>query len=424
MEDNFKSLNIDENIINALRLQGIKEPTPIQSKAIPVCLENKDVVAESETGSGKTLAYVLPIFKKVEASKRENQVIILTPTHELAVQVHKVIDKLSKDSNMGITSMTIIGNVNIKRQVEKLKEKPHIIIGSSGRILELIKMKKIAAHTVKTIIIDECDKLLDENNEKMTKAVIKTTLRERQVLCFSATVTDEVLKFSKENMKEPVVLKEEQKSIANKNIEHMYFVCERRDKILMIRKLIASLQPKKAIGFINNSNGINVIADKLRYHGIKAEGISGENFKAERKKSMDAFIQGKSNVLVSSDLTSRGLDIRGVTHIINLDIPENEMDYIHRAGRCGRGQNSGVCASIITENEKPMITKIKNKFSIDIDLKELYFGNVVNEEQKKSISEIVDIPKKKKVKKQNKNNEKITNNKNTYEKSKYWNKKK
>ena len=424
MEDNFKSLNIDENIINALRLQGIKEPTPIQSKAIPVCLENKDVVAESETGSGKTLAYVLPIFKKVEASKRENQVIILTPTHDLAVQVHKVIDKLSKDSNMGITSMTIIGNVNIKRQVEKLKEKPHIIIGSSGRILELIKMKKIAAHTVKTIIIDECDKLLDENNEKMTKAVIKTTLRERQVLCFSATVTDEVLKFSKENMKEPVVLKEEQKPIANKNIEHMYFVCERRDKILMIRKLIASLKPKKAIVFINNSNGINVIADKLRYHGIKAEGISGENFKAERKKSMDAFIQGKSNVLVSSDLTSRGLDIRGVTHIINLDIPENEMDYIHRAGRCGRGQNSGVCASIITENEKPMITKIKNKFSIDIDLKELYFGNVVNEEQKKSISEIVDIPKKKKVKKQNKNNEKITNNKNTYEKSKYWNKKK
>ncbi|WP_034440039.1 DEAD/DEAH box helicase [Clostridium ihumii] len=424
MEDNFKSLNIDENIINALTLQGIKEPTPIQSKAIPVCLENKDVVAESETGSGKTLAYVLPIFKKVEASKRENQVIILTPTHELAVQVHKVIDKLSKDSNMGITSMTIIGNVNIKRQVEKLKEKPHIIIGSSGRILELIKMKKIAAHTVKTIIIDECDKLLDENNEKMTKAVIKTTLRERQVLCFSATVTDEVLKFSKENMKEPVVLKEEQKPIANKNIEHMYFVCERRDKILMIRKLIASLKPKKAIVFINNSNGINVIADKLRYHGIKAEGISGENFKAERKKSMDAFIQGKSNVLVSSDLTSRGLDIRGVTHIINLDIPENEMDYIHRAGRCGRGQNRGVCASIITENEKPMITKIKNKFSIDIDLKELYFGNVVNEEQKKSISEIVDIPKKKKVKKQNKNNEKITNNKNTYEKSKYWNKKK
>lgn len=424
MEDNFKSLNIDENIINALRLQGIKEPTPIQSKAIPVCLENKDVVAESETGSGKTLAYVLPIFKKVEASKRENQVIILTPTHELAVQVHKVIDKLSKDSNMGITSMTIIGNVNIKRQVEKLKEKPHIIIGSSGRILELIKMKKIAAHTVKTIIIDECDKLLDENNEKMTKAVIKTTLRERQVLCFSATVTDEVLKFSKENMKEPVVLKEEQKPIANKNIEHMYFVCERRDKILMIRKLIASLKPKKAIVFINNSNGINVIADKLRYHGIKAEGISGENFKAERKKSMDAFIQGKSNVLVSSDLTSRGLDIRGVTHIINLDIPENEMDYIHRAGRCGRGQNRGVCASIITENEKPMITKIKNKFSIDIHLKELYFGNVVNEEQKKSINEIVDIPKKKKVKKQNKNNEKITNNKNTYEKSKYWNKKK
>ena len=239
----FSDLNINENIIKGLKTQEIKIPTKIQEKSIPYICENKDVVAESETGSGKTLAYLLPLFQKIDVLKRENQAIILTPTHELAVQVQKVIDTLSKNSNYNITSSVIIGNVNIKRQVEKLKEKPHIIVGSTGRILELIKMKKISAHTVKTIIIDECDKLLDINNIENTKAVIKTTLRERQILCFSATLTEEVINFSKEIMKKPIIIKSEAENIANKNIDHIYFLCDRRDKIIMVRKLVAALKP-------------------------------------------------------------------------------------------------------------------------------------------------------------------------------------
>lgn len=419
MEKDFKSLKINKNIIKALNLQGIKNPTGIQEKSIEHVLENKDVVGESETGSGKTLAYLLPIFEKIDVTKKENQIIILTPTHELAVQVHKVIDKLSKDSNIGVTSTTIVGNVNIKRQIDKLKEKQHIIVGSGGRILELIKKRKISAHAVKTIVLDECDKLLDLNNIDVTKAVIKTTLRDRQLVCFSATVTEEVLKFAKSDMKDPIIVKEDSIPVSNKNIEHMCFVCEGRDKTLMVRKLMASLKPKKAIVFINNSNEINVITDKLKHHGLKAEAICGEKFKANRKKSMDAFISGKSNVLVSSDLTARGLDIRGVTHIINLDIPENEMDYIHRAGRCGRGKNKGVSVVVVTEREKSFVSKIENKFNISIPIKELYFGNIVTSDEKSKMKSFVNTGKSKKNKKKiDEKNDKRSNNKN--KKIKYW----
>lgn len=397
--ENFKKLNISEDIIEALKLQGITAPRTIQSKVIMPTLENKDIIAQSETGSGKTLAYVLPIFEKIDPSKRENQVIILTPTHELAVQVDKVIEKLSKDSKREVKSAVIIGNVNIKRQYDKLKkDKPHIIVGSAGRILELIKLKKISAHTIKTIVIDECDKLLDENNIENTKAVIKTTLKDRQLLCFSATVTEEVLNFGKETMKDPLIIKEENKVIVNENIEHIYVTCDIRDKILMVRKLVAALKPKKAIVFINDSNKIEVITDQLKYHNLKVQSISGANFKYDRKKAMDEFISGKSNLLVSSDLTSRGLDIRGVTHVINLDLPENPMDYIHRSGRCGRGKSKGISVSVVTKKELYEIKKLENKFNIKIALKDLYYGNIVNVEEKNLMKEYKRVNDKPKAK--------------------------
>ncbi len=160
----FLDLNINNEIVKALEKQNIKIPTKIQNSAIPLVLEGADIIGESETGSGKTLAYLLPLMEKVDYEKRENQIIVLTPTHELAIQVNKVIETIRDNSKLNLTSAVIIGNVNIKRQIDNLKEKPQFIIGSPGRILELIKLKKISAHTIKTIVIDECDRLLDENH--------------------------------------------------------------------------------------------------------------------------------------------------------------------------------------------------------------------------------------------------------------------
>lgn len=385
----FIDLNINDEIIKALDKQWIKNPTKIQGSAIPKILQGLDVIGESETGSGKTLAYLIPLIQAVDYEKRENQFIILTPTHELALQVNKVIETIQENSALNLSSAVIIGNVNIKRQVEKLKEKPQFVIGSPGRILELIKLKKISAHTVKTIVIDECDRLLDENNYDTIKSVVKTTLKQRQLLMFSATVTEEVIEKGKELMREPVIIKEKTESTVNENIQHFYMVCDRRDKVLLLRKLMAGLKPKKAIAFINKTDEIEILSSKLKFHGLKADGIHGSFVKNERKKVMDDFKTGKINLLVASDIAARGLDIEGITHVFNIDIPEDPRDYLHRSGRTGRVNKKGVAISLVTEREIQTIKGIENKFSININYAELYYGRLMQGEYQPNSKPIV-----------------------------------
>lgn len=376
MMNSFDKLGLTLNLIEGLQKEGINEPTDIQVQVIPLALENKDIIGQSQTGSGKTLAYLLPIFQRIDNAKREMQVIVLAPTHELVMQIDKEIKLLSDNSNTPITSAAIIGEVNIKRQFEKLKEKPHIIVGSAGRIFELIKMKKISAHTIKTIVIDEGDRLLDQNNLSVVKDVIKTTLRDRQLMLFSATVNELTLNTAKGLMKDPVVVKVEDKLQVNPNIDHMYFTCEQRDKIELLRKLVASIEPKKAIVFINKSEETQLTTLKLQHHHIKAYGIFGTASKEERKKAMEGFRSGKIQLLIASDVAARGLDVKGVTHIFNLDLPQDSKEYLHRVGRTGRAGESGTAISIVTEKETFFIRKYERDFNIKIAAKEIYKGKI------------------------------------------------
>lgn len=376
--NNFLELNIKNNLVDALKKQGIVEPTPVQSEAIPKIRENLDVVLESATGSGKTLAYLLPLIEKVDYDKRENQVIILVPTHELALQVNEVLDKVGELSSDPIKTMVIMGDVNIKRQVEKLREKPQFVIGSPGRILELIKLKKISAHTVKTIVIDECDKLLDKNNIEVVKNVIKTTLRDRQIVLASATIGEEVKAIANEMMKSPEFITCTSEVKVNPNITHQYIVCDRRDKILVLRKLMAAVKPKKAIAFINKSEEIEILTSKLQFHGLKADGIHGSYVKNDRRKTMNDFKTEKINLLVSSDLSARGLDISGVTHIFNIDLPEDVNTYVHRSGRTARGAKKGTVISIVSPVEIARLKSFTNNLDVKLDEKTLTYGNVVD----------------------------------------------
>lgn len=374
----FDKLNLNSNLIEALKKEDITEPTSIQEKVIPSILLNKDVIGESQTGTGKTLAYLLPIFQKVDSSKKEMQVIILAPTHELVMQINNVIKMLSNNSNIPVNSAAIIGEVNIKRQIEKLKEKPQIIVGSTGRVLELIKMKKISAHTIKTIVIDEGDRLLNQNTLPLVKDVIKTTLRDRQLLVFSATINDETLEKAKSLMKEPEIMRIEDKIVINPNIHHIYFTTEQRDKIELLRKLIASIKPERAIVFINRSEETELTSLKLKYHHIKAYAIYGNAEKEERKKALEYFRTGKIQLLIASDLAARGLDIKGVTHIFNLDLPEDSKEYLHRVGRTGRAGEYGTAISLITDREKSLIRKYEKDFDIKIEPKEISRGIITD----------------------------------------------
>lgn len=376
MTATFLDLKINESLIAGLKKQDIEEPTNIQANAIPPALENKDIIGQSQTGSGKTLAYLLPMFQKVDSSKREMQAIILAPTHELVMQIDKQIKTLAENSGIPMKSITIIGQVNVERQIEKLRDKPHIIVGSAGRIFELIKRKKINAQTVKTIVIDEGDRLLDIKNIGVIKDIIKTTQRDRQLMVFSATINDSTLSTSKGLMKEVVFVKAEEQEQLNPNVEHLYFVTEHRDKIEVLRKLIASMNPEKAIVFINKSEEIEHTTAKLKFHKLNAMGIHGSAEKEDRQRALEGFRSGKIQLLVASDLAARGLDIEDVFYIFNLDLPVDPKEYLHRVGRTGRMGKQGLVLSIVTEREAEIIKKYQNAFHINISQKEVYMGAI------------------------------------------------
>ncbi|MCI8628112.1 MAG: DEAD/DEAH box helicase [Firmicutes bacterium] len=395
-EKKFTKLGISEALEKGLNDMNIVVPTAIQQEVIPAILKGTDVIARSETGSGKTFAYLLPLFEKIDVALKKTQVIILTPTHELAAQVQKQIELLSKFSNMEIKSALIIGSASMTRQIEKLKQKPHIVVGSAGRILDLIQKRKISAHTVQTIVLDEGDRLLDELNINAVKAVIKTTLKQRQLVVLSATITAKTIEESKNIMKCDAVEIAIQNSIMPNSISHNYILSEKRQKFIILRKIIAGEKPTKAIVFLNNKENIAVIVDKLCYHGLKADGIYGTAYKTERQNALENFRQGNINILVSSDIGARGLDIEGVTHIINMDMPEDPTYYLHRAGRTGRQDIQGKVISIVTPYEKRWLQKYQKTWHITFEQKEMSFGKLSDSSAvKKQYQSKKQYPKKK-----------------------------
>lgn len=381
--ESFQELGIQAELVEALAKEGIVQPTEIQKSTIPLILNNRDVAGQSETGSGKTLAYLLPVLQKIDRNKRENQVLVLTPTHELALQVQRQIQDLSRHLAATITSAAIIGNVNIARQIEKLKEKPHIIVGSAGRILELIQKRKISAQSLKTIVLDEADQLLDERNIQAVKAVLKTAYKDSQILLFSATLSQDAIEQAAGFLKDPAVQRITMKATVVPTIIHQHFMCEQRDKLELLRKLVRHLEPGRALIFINKTEEIEKTVERLSYHGLDAVAISGASQKENRRQAMADFRAGKTQLLVASDLAARGLDIKNITHIFNLDIPEEPQLYLHRVGRTGRAGQSGVAVSLVTQRELPLLHKIENSLKISIPLRRLSFGKVISEKEEK-----------------------------------------
>lgn len=378
MENTFEQLGLIAPLAVGLTKAGITTATAIQREVIPAALAGKDIIGQSPTGTGKTLAYLLPLFQKLDTNKREPQACILAPTHELAIQIQRQIEMLAKHSGLAVTAAPIIGDVNIARQIEKLKEKPHIITGSSGRILELIQKKKINTQTIKTIILDEVDRLLDDKNVDSVKAVIKTTQKDRQLLAFSATITPLALSRAQEVMNSPLLVSVDDKAETMPTVEHLYFVSERRDKFEVLRKIVRNSNISQALVFINKSDDVALTVDKLNYHGLTAAGIHGSFVKEDRRKAMDGFRSGKIQLLVASDLAARGLDIPGIGYVFNLDLPEDPKVYLHRAGRTGRAGRSGVVISLVSPQELPLIATYEKNLQIKLLPKQIIRGKVLD----------------------------------------------
>lgn len=375
----FNELIDNPLLIEGLAKDGITIPSAVQYDTLPFAKENKDLIVESITGSGKTLAYLLPAFERIDATSKELHTLVIAPTHELVIQINNSIKTLSQNSGINVKSTPIMGDVNIKRQVEALKSKPHIVVGTPGRIFELIQLKKIKAHTIKTVILDEADKLLTDYNIDTVKAIIKTTLRDRQLLCYSASISHQALERAESLMKTPKVFKLAEERI-NSDIEHLCIVVDQRDKMDTLRKVIHAEKPTKAILFINKNEMVQEVVSKLNFHKIKAVGIFGNATKEDRKKALESFRTGKSNILVTSDLLARGLDVKEITHVISLDLPVALSDYTHRVGRTGRAGQKGIAISIVTDHEVKYLMKLEKENNIIFKPKVLYDGKLVDME--------------------------------------------
>lgn len=375
----FDKLGLNENLVKGLAKKKITEPTKVQSLIIEKIIENKDLLVNSETGSGKTLAYLLPMFEKIDTTKRETQVLVLAPTHELVMQIANESKVLAENSGINVTTFAVIGEVNIQKQIKNIKSiKPHIVVGTAGRLLDLIQQKKLKVHNVKTIILDEVDSLVSGKGEAVVEKVIKTTLRDRQLLGFTASLDDKSESFCDYMMKDMEVIKATDESAINPNINHMYVYGDRREKFTILRKALSSAKPKRAIVFVNDEDSIEIINEKLNYHKYKSVCISGKMSKEDRKSAITDFRSGKAPILVSSDLSARGLDIPDVSHIFNLDFPPSKNEYLHRCGRSARGKREGTAISIVTNQNLGTIRDYKRQFKINIKPVEIKEGNFVN----------------------------------------------
>ncbi|MDO5403645.1 MAG: DEAD/DEAH box helicase [Eubacteriales bacterium] len=375
----IKGLSV--NLVNALNNQSITQMTPIQQEAYRFISDNRDVVACSSTGSGKTLAYLVPIINKLDLESKHIQSIILVPTQELAVQVHEQIMLLFENAHIGLFSQFLIGDGNINRQAESLKNKPAIIVGTPARISQLIKMKKLRVHDVKTLVIDEADKMMDKTYFESVLAIRRSLMKFTQVLLFSASV-DKKTRICAESLTYKAVMIDISKTKNNeaiipKTIKHIYIVADRRERIETMRKIAKAASSNKTLVFINTKYDLEESLQKLEYHHYSVAALSGNQNKFEKKKALEGFKSGTIQYLLATDVAARGLQIDDVETVINVNLPEDSKEYLHRAGRCGRNGKQGLCISIITENEINKIKKYQKDFHINILQKRLYQGKIV-----------------------------------------------
>ena len=376
----FETLLNHEALAQALAKKNITEPTDIQAQVIPHMLEGRDVIGQAHTGSGKTLAYLCPILMQIDPTAKQVQALILAPTHELVMQIYRLAVQLCKDAELDIRCMSIIGEANINNQITKLKEKPQLIVGTPGRVLDLIKKKKINCQTIRTVIIDEMDNLLDNTNQETMQNIIKSMLRDRQLAAFSATASAHTLELLKNHMHDPVEIVSKAEVKMNPNIEHFYLIGEQRDKFVLLRKLLHALdeEAERILIFMNDGPELDFLVDKLNYHKIRTYSLHGIVDKEERQKAMDEFRRGKIKILVSSDLAARGLDIPDITHVINMDFPAEPNEYIHRSGRTARGERTGQCYSLVNPKELAALRIYQRDFEIEVKPVHLVKGKILS----------------------------------------------
>ncbi len=380
----FYELGINEGLCQKLAALGISEPTAVQKKVIPEIAAQKNVVFQSATGSGKTFAFLLPLLQKIEGEPNPTKavrLVIVSPTFELASQLKQAAASVT-DLKCGL----FIGGAPLKRQIDSLKEKPAIVVGTPSRLLELCRLKKLKIENAAAFVLDEADRLASKEIAQETADLAALFGPATQAIACSATITKKTESFlfsaRPEARFETILLPLE--DVLREKIEHWAFFAERRDKIDLLRSILRALEPKKALVFSSRADQVENIFQKLKFKKIDCAALTANIKNQERQSMLARFKGGKCPILITSDLSSRGLDIPDIDYIIQCDLPDDEDFFVHRSGRTARAGKSGVNIIIGDERELRKLAALEKKLKILVRPKALYKGKVVAPAQMES----------------------------------------
>lgn len=345
----FKELSISDPIMKALEKMGFEEATPIQAETIPLAKQGKDVIGQAQTGTGKTAAFGIPMIDKIDKSAKTIQGLVVAPTRELAIQVAEEINRLGKFK--GIRTLPVYGGQHMDRQIRALKDGPHIVVATPGRLLDHMRRKTIRIDNVQTAVLDEADEMLNMGFIDDIRDILKGIPEDRQTLLFSATMPKEIRNIANTLMKSPIEVKVKTKEMTVENIDQYFVEVPERLKFDTLTNHIDINAPTLAIIFSRTKKRVDEIAEGLQARGFRAEGIHGDLTQGKRMSVLNKFKGGRIEILVATDVAARGLDISNVSHVYNFDIPQDPESYVHRIGRTGRAGREGVAVSFITPRE-------------------------------------------------------------------------
>lgn len=354
----FTDLDLSAEILSAVEKAGFVEPSPIQEMTIPLALAGKDVIGQAQTGTGKTAAFGLPTLNKIHTEDNTIQALIIAPTRELAVQCQEELFRFGRDK--GVKVRSVYGGSSIEKQIKALRSGAHIVVGTPGRLLDLIKRKALRLSDIETLILDEADEMLNMGFLEDIESIISRVPESRQTLLFSATMPEPIKRIGVTFMKEPEHVKIAAKELTTELVDQYYIRVREQEKFDTMTRLMDVDQPELAIVFGRTKRRVDELTRGLKLRGYRAEGIHGDLDQGKRLRVLRDFKNDALDILVATDVAARGLDISGVTHVYNYDIPQDPESYVHRIGRTGRAGKHGQSITFVSPNEMGYLSIIEN----------------------------------------------------------------
>lgn len=346
----FDELQLDERILRAVTDMGFEAASPIQVQAIPTQLEGLDIIGQAQTGTGKTAAFGIPLLQKIDPKSKKLQAIALCPTRELAIQVAEEVRRLAKYMS-GVKVLPIYGGQDIVKQIRSLKDGTQIIIGTPGRVMDHMRRKTIKCDHVTTVIMDEADEMLNMGFLEDMETILSQLPDERQTVMFSATMPTAIQAIARKFQKNPVIVKVVKKELTVPKVTQYYYEVKPKTKLEVMCRLLDMYAPKLSVAFCNTKRQVDELVQELQGRGYFAEGLHGDLKQIQRDRVMNSFRNGKTEILVATDVAARGIDVDNVGAVFNYDIPQDDEYYVHRIGRTGRAGKEGIAFSFVVGRE-------------------------------------------------------------------------